>query len=767
MNFGYRQNVLATYAKRLETSRTYKKEVKRQFQKYQADLARKIRGLKSSDPKAYWKIVNGTKSEKEDTNSRISCQIFFEHFKSLNVNDAASNEDVNNVRNDNNDENDLLNRHISDEEVLKAICKLKNNKACGHDQITNEFLKVSKGKMIHIFTKLFNLILLSGKTPEDWAIGMIKPIFKKKGSADDPGNYRGITILSCFGKLFTSVVNNRLIEFFDKQSVVGPEQAGFRSGYSTMDHLFTLHCIIDLFLSKKKRLYCLFVDYEKAFDYVNRAFLWQKLLKAGVKGRILEVIQYMYEKAKSCVKVGDECSEFFQCGSGVRQGENLSPILFAIYLNDLQSYLSEKVEGLTSLSNEAKELGWNNIDEAVMLKMFILLYADDTVICTESIEELQKALDAMSSYCDKWDLRINATKTKVLVFSRGKIKKIPCLKYRDKNIDVVFGFEYLGQYFNYNNRFNVSQKHQYDKASRAMFSLLKKSKKLMLPLDVQIELFDRLITPILLYGCEVWCPSMTDLASKLQLRFYKIILKLRRTTPTRMVYGETGQFPMEVQAKSRMLSFWFNLVNVCNKNKLSSVMYKFLHETYSKHDGYKAPYLQYIESTLNELGLSGMWLCQFELTVSNEWFKCKVKQGLRDQYIQQWILDVDTRDVFYNYRLYKTVFRYEKYLDTLPLNVRYHLIRFRTLNHKLPIQKGRIDNVPHNERLCTKCNLQDIGDEFHYTLICPFFTEKRKHFISQRFWKNPNVMKFHNLFNGNRRTLIKLAHFVKFVMTEF
>ena len=213
---------------------------------------------------------------------------------------------------------------------------------------------------------------------------MIKPIYKQKGSCDDPNNYRGITILRCFGKLFTSVINNRLVEYFDENTTIGPEQAGFRAGHSTVDHVFTLHCIIDFFLAKKKRLYCLFTDYEKAFDRVERAFLWQKLLDSGVDGRILTVIKDMYRKAKSCVKTGNVCSDYFYCYSGVRQGENLSPVLFAIYLNDLQEYMAERSEGLPSLRREARGLGWEREDESLMLKMFMLLYADDTTICSES-----------------------------------------------------------------------------------------------------------------------------------------------------------------------------------------------------------------------------------------------------------------------------------------------------------------------------------------------------------------------------------------------
>ena len=179
-----------------------------------------------------------------------------------------------------------------------------------------------------------------------------------------------------------------------------------------------------------------------------------------------------------------------------------------------------------------------------MLKMFILLYADDTAICAESVEDLQRALNAMSQYCDQWDLRIDASKTKVVVFSRGKIRNIPKFQYREHSIEVVFGFQYLGIRVNYNNKFIVAQKQLYERASRAMYCLLKNCKRLMLPIDIKIELFDRMIVPILLYGCEVWCPSMTKLASKLQLRFYKIIMKMNKTTPSCMVYGETGQFPL-------------------------------------------------------------------------------------------------------------------------------------------------------------------------------------------------------------------------------
>jgi sorting nexin-29 len=112
--------------------------------------------------------------------------------------------------------------------------------------------------MISIYTKLFNLVLNSGIFPKDWSIGIIKPLYKNKGCTTDPNNYRGITLLSCFGKLFTGVLNERLKKFIEVFETVGEEQTGFRNGHSTLDNLFTLYGIIDILLFKKKRLYCAF-----------------------------------------------------------------------------------------------------------------------------------------------------------------------------------------------------------------------------------------------------------------------------------------------------------------------------------------------------------------------------------------------------------------------------------------------------------------------------------------------------------------------------
>ena len=155
-------------------------------------------------------------------------------------------------------------------------------------------------------------------------------MFKNKGSVPDPENYRGITLLSCIGKLFTARLNCRL-SCYVEDHIMGQEQAGFREGYSTIDHIFDLQLIVELYQSVHKRVYCAFIDYRKAFDSINRPLLWHKLLSYNINRKLLNVVKNMYDKAKSCVKIDNLYSDYFPCNIGVRQGDNLSPLLFALF----------------------------------------------------------------------------------------------------------------------------------------------------------------------------------------------------------------------------------------------------------------------------------------------------------------------------------------------------------------------------------------------------------------------------------------------------
>ena len=240
-----------------------------------------------------------------------------------------------------NNENEELNKRISESEVRVAINHLNNNKSAGIDNIKNEHIKCTSCLMIPIYTKLFNLIFDTAIIPDSWSIGVIKPIYKK-GDPTLPQNYRPITILSCLGKLFTSVINNRLKNYADKFYITEQCQAGFRQNYSTADNIFMLKSVIDIAKANKSKLFSCFIDFKQAFDTVWRSGLWHKLNEYDINGKCSAVIQSIYKNVKSKVATEEWATIYFPCLTGVRQGENLSPVLFSIFVNDLNHFYVKK-----------------------------------------------------------------------------------------------------------------------------------------------------------------------------------------------------------------------------------------------------------------------------------------------------------------------------------------------------------------------------------------------------------------------------------------
>ena len=178
-----------------------------------------------------------------------------------------------------------------------------------------------------------------------------------------------------------------------------------------------------MFKQLKKKLFCIFIDFEKAFDKVWREGLWHKLILNNIKGKVYNIIYNMYQGIKSRVSFEGNNSIFFPCNNGLRQGENLSPFLFLLYLNDIeQFFIDNDVAQLTKITEDiAEKLN-------IFIRLFILLYADDTILLAESAENLQNMLDVFVSYCDMWLLKIDIEKSKVVIFSNGRMPKTIILK---------------------------------------------------------------------------------------------------------------------------------------------------------------------------------------------------------------------------------------------------------------------------------------------------------------------------------------------------
>ena len=144
--------------------------------------------------------------------------------------------------------------------------------------------------MANYIHRLFNVIFEKGYFPSKWTEGFIVPLHKK-GDVNQVENYRGITLLSRFGKSFSRILNNRLTEWAEEHHINVEAQAGFHKNMGTIDNIFVLHGVINHLLNENKKLYAAFIDFTKAFDYVVRENMWYKLLKTGIRGKIINVIK--------------------------------------------------------------------------------------------------------------------------------------------------------------------------------------------------------------------------------------------------------------------------------------------------------------------------------------------------------------------------------------------------------------------------------------------------------------------------------------------
>ena len=178
---------------------------------------------------------------------------------------------------------------------------LKNRKAAGADGIPGEFLKYAAEELCEPLLKIYKSVFERGDWPTKWAEGIISPIHKK-ATINDPDNYRKITVMPALGKVLESILNTRLAFRNIVLTLDDPHQFGFKENSRTTDSIFILQSIILRQQFKCKPLYICFVDFTKAFDFVNRYALYFKLRNRGIHGKLLSIICNMYDKAVCRVK---------------------------------------------------------------------------------------------------------------------------------------------------------------------------------------------------------------------------------------------------------------------------------------------------------------------------------------------------------------------------------------------------------------------------------------------------------------------------------
>ena len=285
------------------------------------------------------------------------------------------------------------------------------------------------------------------------------------------------------------------------------------------------------------------------------------------------------------------------------------------------------------------------------IQLFLILYADDMALMAESSDGLQKTLNCFEKYCNLWKLTVNTTKTKVVIFSKKKVRQNQSFKVKGQNNEIIDSYCYLGMLLNYNGNFCTARKKITEQAHKALFAVYRKIRNITIPVDLQLKLFDSLVIPILLYASEVWGFENKESIEKVHLQFCKNILKVRSTTPNYMVYGELGRYPMEVMVKRKIVLFWNNLL--CEGNKLSSILYKLMFKLHDQNPSH-FKWISYVKSIFDDTGLSFIWNDQ--IPMERNVLKNLISSKLNDQFIQKWFSQMNNSSLGLFYSEYKRGF---------------------------------------------------------------------------------------------------------------
>ena len=420
-------------------------------------------------------------------------------------------------------------------EIIKAIKSLKSGKAAGPDGIPPEALKADIQTSTEMLHPLLCKIWEQERVPEDWKRGHLVKL-PKKGDLSSCNSWRGIMLLSIPGKVLSRIILERLKNALDK--TLRDEQAGFRQDRSCTDHIATMRIIIEQSLEWQTPLYTVFVDFQKAFDSVDRDVIWRLMYHYGFPPKFVTIIQQMYKDATCQVIHDGKLTEPFSVKTGVRQGCLLSPTIFLMVVDwVMRQSTADRRTGIQWTFNKQLE----DLD-----------FADDISLLSHKHQDAQEKLCRVAAEAEKTGLQINIGKTEVM---RVNNRKQDPVQLHQENIKEVDKFVYLGSVVSKDGGTDEDIKSRINKARHAFNTLRQIWRSKALSIHNKIRIFNTNVKSVLLYGSETWRVTKTN-THKLQTftnRCLRNILNIRwpEVVSNEELWNMSKQAPLETEIKKR------------------------------------------------------------------------------------------------------------------------------------------------------------------------------------------------------------------------
>jgi ribonuclease HI/endonuclease/exonuclease/phosphatase family metal-dependent hydrolase len=420
-----------------------------------------------------------------------------------------------------------LNDSFSLHELYTAVRHVKNDSAPGQNEITYEMMKHLPRQSLKILLKLYNQIWASGRLPTDFKHSEIIAFPKPDKDHTNPACYRPISLTSALCKINEKMIVNRLSWYVETNNLLSNNQAGFRRGRCTTDHILRLQDAILKNIKTRGFVLGVFIDFEKAFDLVWKTGLLVKLQNLGVSGNMLHWIDGFLTDRTLQVRVGNDLSDIFRLENGTAQGSILSPLLFLIMINDFPP-------------------GPNNIETS--------LYADDSTVYKGGknlkllTKQIQNHLNTIDEWCDKWGFKINTNKTVAVVFT-NKCKYIaPTLTMNGKPIAVNDKAKFLGMIFDQKLTWAAHIDYIIGKCNRRI-NLMRSISGATWGSDKKtlLHIYRTLIRPIIDYGAVAYDNASQTNKAKLdviQSKALKICCGAMRGSSVAALQNECGEMPL-------------------------------------------------------------------------------------------------------------------------------------------------------------------------------------------------------------------------------
>ena len=432
--------------------------------------------------------------------------------------------------------------------------------------------------------------------------------------------------------------------------------------------------------------------------------LLYKLLLNKVDGKLYNSIKSIYASSTSCIRINNKLTDWFDCKNGVKQGDNLSPTLFSVFVNDLISEVNDM------------HLGVNLGDENIS----ILLYADDIALVAENEANLQSMLNKLHDWCKKWRVLINTDKSKCVHFRRSRQTRSEFdFKIGLNSLETVDRYKYLGVIFHEKMDFSHHADALAKGAGRALGGIISKIHNLK---EFGFKTFDKLynscVTPILDYSSSTWGFKQYTSIDCVQNRAMRYFLGVHRFAPTLAMTGDTGWIPSMYRRWTSMIRFWNRILNIGNDRLLRRIFeedYRLCNNNWCSE----------VRSIMSSLELDEYF--ENKLIVNFD----SVKHKTASFYSTNWSNNVLTVPKLRTYVTFKMEFKTENYL-LLNLNRKERSLMAQLRSGILPlrIETGRYARESPDERLCKLCNDSTIEDEKHFVLNCSFYRDIRNQLLN-------------------------------------